>query len=73
MFELCDPCDLLEPLLILRDIIREIRGETTSGLDVIGGDGTRACDKFDLTLAGDVCPMTSSLPVLNPLFSNGVP
>ena len=68
-----DPRDLLEPLLILRDIIREIRGETISGLDVIGGDGTRGWDEFDLILADDVYPMTSSLPVLDSLFSNGVP
>ena len=72
-----EPRDLPEPLLILRDIIREILGETTSGLDVAGGDGTRGCDDFELTLPDDVCPVTSTFffttSVLESLFSNGVP
>lgn len=68
-----DPRDLPEPLLILRDIIREIRGDTISGLAVIGGDGTRGWDEFDLRLADDECPVASSSAVTDSLFSNGVP
>ena len=62
-----------EPLLIVRDIIRDILGETTSGLAVIGGEGTRGKDEFDFTLADDVFPVTSLVAATDSLLSRGVP
>ena len=69
----CEPRDLPEPLLIFREIIREIRGDTISGFDEIGGEGTRGWDEFDLKLADDLIPVSSSEAVADSLLKNCVP